>query len=98
MKSRKFKLIALAGVLLASLILAAPGYSFTHDDDFGRNYGSDRGGYHYYHHPGYYDGYRYGYWRPYRPYYRPYYYYGPAVSFGYPYPYAAPGFSVYIGP
>ncbi|MCE5335058.1 MAG: hypothetical protein LLG06_10790 [Desulfobacteraceae bacterium] len=100
MNSRIFKLIAFAGVLLACLILAVPGYSFTHDDNHGRDYRSDRGGYHYYHHPGYYGGgYRYGYARPYRPYYRPYYY-GPAVTFGYPYayPYAAPGFSIYVGP
>ncbi len=99
---RKFKLLVFAGVFAAAFLLpAAPGYSWTHDEDSGRHYRAEQRGYYsgYHHHPGYYEGYRYS--RPWRGYHhRPYhhYYYGPSVSLGVPYPYAAPGFSVYIGP
>ncbi len=92
---RKFKVMSFV-VVVAILLLAAPGYSWTHGGGY-NGYGY-RGGYHHNYHSGY-----HAYRGAYAPYgYRPYYgysgYYGPSVSFSMPFPLVLPGFSFYVGP
>lgn len=95
--AHSMKVLGLIVAFMAVLTVAAPGYAWTHDYDFGRSHYT---GYHYYggsdyyrHHYGWSHGYHYsGY---YYPTYRPYYY-EPSVSPGFGF--ILPGFSVYVGP
>ena len=111
---RKIKILSVVTAVLAVLMFAAPGYSWTgqrdrgYGGDYNQGYPNKNYGYRHYGHR-YYNGYRHyghGSWNGYHgvPYYPRYYgprYYGPrycAPSVSLAFPLFVPGVSLYIGP
>ena len=111
---RKIKILSVVTAVLAVLMFAAPGYSWTgqrdrgYGGDYNQGYPNKNYDYRHYGHR-YYNGYRHyghGSWNGYHgvPYYPRYYgprYYGPrycAPSVSLAFPLFVPGVSLYIGP
>jgi hypothetical protein len=103
---RKIKILAFVTAVFAVLMLAAPGYSWTGQQNRGsggnysHGYQNNHRGHHQYGH-GYYNGHRrygHGAWNGYYRVSRYPRYYAPSVSVGFPFPFFLPGFSFYVGP